>query len=194
MLLEPQQFTTAQYSDNRACYASMVGGRVNDQIVELQNPGLQIMLYSPGEVRELEDGCDYARHFPDGRDIVDYMNECRLGAIGTRWPVRDYWLHFSSTMDHAVIARASDHVMLGLEVTDGQLCIRGGDDLFRWNSRCPDEQVITLDNGVYMVTAIMVPYDGDGPVRIYLHFAPAVMRPDLGYAHVPELFCEAPIY
>ena len=39
----------------------------------------------------------------------------------------------------------------------------------------------------------MVPYTGVGPVRIYLHFAAVVARPDLGFARVPELFCEAPV-
>ena len=170
------------------------GAELNDQIVELRSPGLQILMYSPPAVRQLEDGCDYARNFPDGKDVVDYMNECRICAIGTRWPMRDYWLHFSSTMDHAVIARASDHVLLGLEVTKRQLCVRGGDDLFKWDPKCPDEQLVTLDDGIYMVTAIMVPYDGDGPVRIYLHFASTFARPELGYARVPELFCEAPVF
>lgn len=166
---------------------------MNDQIVELAGPGLQILLFSPGEVRELEDGGDYARHFPDGHDLVDYMNDCRIGAIGTRWPSREYWLHFSSTMDHAVIERASDHIVLGLRVTDKQLCIRGGDDLFRWQKRCPDEQLVTVEDGVYMVTAIMLPYEGEGPVRIYFHLARSVAQPDLGYNRVPELFCEAPV-
>jgi hypothetical protein len=167
---------------------------VNDQIVELNNPGLQILLYSPGTLRLLEDGGDYAAKFPDGKDVVDYINECRIGAVGTRWPRGDYWLHFSSTMDQSVIARASDHARLGVEVTDGQLCVRGGDDLFKWRKRCPDEQLITLDDGVYNVTACMVPFGGDGPVRIYLHFAAAPARPELGYATVPELFCEAPVF
>ena len=166
---------------------------MNDQIVELNRPGLQILLYSPGSLRTLEDGCDYARKFPDGKDIVDYINECRVGAIGTRWPHEDYWLHFSTTMDQSVISRASDHARLGLVVSDGQLCVRGGDDLFSWKPRCPNEQLITMADGVYNVTACMLPYGGEGPVRIYLHFAEAPARPELGYAMVPELFCEAPV-
>ena len=138
---------------------------MNDQIVELSNPGLQILLYSPDELRQLEDGGTYARKFPDGKDVVDYVNECRLGAIGTRWPRHDYWLHFSSTMDQSVIARASDHARLGIVVSKGQLCVRGGDDLFKWQRRCPDEQLITMDDGVYNVTACMLPYGGEGPVH-----------------------------
>jgi hypothetical protein len=145
-------------------------------------------------MRDLEKGRDYARSLPDGRDVIDHMNDCRVGALGTRWPARDYWLHFSSTMDHSVIARASDHVVLGLEVSDGQLCVRGGDDLFAWPGRCPDEQLITLPSGLYMVTAIMLPYEGEGPVRIYLHFADTLARPELGYDRIPELFCEAPVW
>ncbi len=167
---------------------------MNDQIVELNKPGLQILLYSPGSLHELEDGCDYARKFPDGKDLVDYINECRIGAIGTRWPRQDYWLHFSSTMDQGVIARASDHARLGVVVSEGQLCVRGGDDLFKWRPRCPEEQLITIADGVYNVTACMLPFGGDGPVRIYLHFAEAPARPDLGYADVPEFFCEIPVY
>ena len=166
---------------------------MNDQIVELNNPGLQILLYSPDALLELEHGGDYARRFPDGKDVVDYVNECRIGAIGTRWPDADYWLHFSSTMDQSVISKASDHARLGLVVSDGRLCVRGGDDLFKWMPRCPDEQLITMPDGVYNVTACMLPYGGEGPVRIYLHFAEAFARPDLGYADVPELFCEQPV-
>ncbi len=174
-------------------YEICAGGIVNDQVVELNQPGLQILLYSPSALRELEDGCDYGRKFPDGKDLVDYVNECRIGAIGTRWPRQDYWLHFTSTLDQSVIARASDHARLGVVVSEGQLCIRSGDDLFEWQPRCPDEQRITVPDGVYDVTACMLPYAGVGPVRIYLHFAPAHARPELGYANVPELFCEAPV-
>jgi hypothetical protein len=121
------------------------------------------------------------------------MNECRVLAIGTRWPQRDYWLHFSSSMDHAVIARASDHALFGIEVREQRLCVRGGDDLFRWQTSCPDEQLVTIEDGFYMVTAMMLPVDGDEAVRIYLHFAPAAAPPELGYADVPELYCEPPV-
>jgi hypothetical protein len=166
---------------------------VNDQIVELERPGLFILLYSPAILGELEDGRDYGRRFPDGKDLVDYLNECRVGAIGIRWPERAYWLHFSDTLDHSIIARASDHARIGVVVQGKQLCVRGGDDLFRWSGRCSDEQRISLPDGTYEVTACMVPQEGDGPVRIYIHFARAHARPELGYASVPELFCEAPV-
>jgi hypothetical protein len=166
---------------------------MNDQIVELARPGLHLLFFSPALMTELEEGVDYARHFPDGKDLVDYVNECRLGAIGLRWPNRDYWLHFSSTMDHAVIRRASDHVRLGVEVAGGQLCLRAGDDLFSWSARCPDEQLISLDDGIYEITACMTPDEGEGPVRIYFHVAPSGARPDLGYFRVPELFGETPV-
>lgn len=167
---------------------------MNDQIVELPPPGLQILLYSPAQVSELEDGCDYARRFPDGKDLVDYVNECRLGAFGVRWPAREYWLHVSDTMDQSVIARASDHVRFGLEVRGGLMCIRGSDDLFRWTRRCRDEQLVSLADGVYAVTACMIPYDGGGPVRIYIHLAPTPARPDIGFHRVPDLYGESPIY
>ena len=97
-------------------------------------------------------------------------------------------------MDHAVIARASDHALLGVEVREQQLCVRGGDDLFTWKTRCPDEQLVTVENGFYMVTAMMLPVEDDGAVRIYFHFAPAPAAPELGYASIPELFCEAPVW
>ena len=171
-----------------------VGGRVNDQIVELDGPGLSIIMYSPFAAVEMESGCDYARRLPDGRDLVDHMNECRILAMGTRWPERGYWLHFSTTLDHAVIARASDHALFGVEVRDQQLCVRGGDDLHEWRTGCPDEQLVSIEDGFYMVTAMMVPVDEDGPVRIYMHFASSPVPPDLGYSDVPELFCEAPVW
>ncbi len=167
---------------------------MNDQVVELASPGLQILLYSPFVAVELEDGGMYAKHFPDGKDLVDYMNECRFAALAMRWPGRDYWLHFSTTMDHSVIARASDHVRLGIQVADQQLCVRGSDDLHGWRRECPNEQLVTVEDGIYDVTACMVPYNGDGPLRIYLHLAPAVAMPELGYGRVPELFCEAPVF
>jgi hypothetical protein len=169
------------------------GCGLNDQIVELESPGLQIIMYSPFAASEMEDGRDYAARLPDGRDLVDHMNDCRMLAVGTRWPEHGYWLHFSSSLDHAVIARASDHALFGVEVRDQQLCVRAGDDLFRWDPACPNEQLVSIEDGFYMVTAMMLPFDGEGPVRIFLHFAPAVAPPDLGYSTVPELFCEAPI-
>ena len=175
---------------------AVVAGRgedMNDQVVELNSPGLWLLLYSPFAVKELEEGGDYRRRFPDGRDLVDYVNACRFGAIALRFPTQDHWLHLSATMDQSVIARASDHVRLGVEVWDHQLCVRGGDDLFSWQRACPDEQLITLDNGLYNVTACMVPHDGAGPVRIYLHFASTFALPELGYHRVPQLYCETPV-
>jgi hypothetical protein len=168
-------------------------GGMNDQVVEIGSPGLHILLYSPHALSELEAGGDYGRHFPDGADLVDYINACKMGAIGIRWPAREYWLHFSATMDHSVIARASDHVRMGVTVSGQVLCVRASDDLFKWSTECPNEQLITLEDGVYEVTACMVPYDGEGPVRIYLHFAPTPARPELGYDRVPELFGEPPV-
>ncbi len=165
---------------------------LNDQIVELQRPGLQIVLYSPPALADLEDGKSYAVRFPDGSDLVDKTNCGAIAAIGLRWPARDYWLHFSDSMDHRVVARASDHVRLGVSVSKRQLCVRGGDDLFSWKRRCPDDQLVTVADGLYEVTACMVPGGDDGPVRIYLHFAEVLALPDLGYDVVPELFCESP--
>jgi hypothetical protein len=165
---------------------------MNDQVVELSSPGITLLFYSPSVVRDLKKGRDYMRCFPDGKDTVDYLNECRMGIVGVRWPAQQYWLHFSSTLDHSVIARASDHVRLGLEVSDQQIHVRGGDDLVRWEPRCPNDSVISVPNGIYEVTACMVPFDPevDGPVQIYFHFVKALARPELGYADVPELFCD----
>jgi hypothetical protein len=166
---------------------------MNDQIVELSNPGLMILFHSPSAARQMEEGGDYRTHFPDGRDIVDQLNAGRFGAFGTRFPDADYWLHFSSTMDHSVIARASDHVMFGLEGDADQLCVRAGDDLFSWRGQCPGEQLISIESGVYAVTACMLPVGGDGPIRIYMHFAHTFAKPELGYDRVPELYCESPV-
>jgi hypothetical protein len=164
---------------------------VNDQIVELCQPGFQLILYSPQVAALLEDGGNYGVRFPDGHDLIDYVNESRFAAIGTRWPTRDHWLHFSATMDHAVIQNATDHVRVGVEVGQGQLCVRGSDDLFQWTTRCPGEQIVSLDNGCYEVTACMVLDDEAELVRIYLHFAHVPARPELGYDRVPELYGES---
>lgn len=174
-----------------AAEGQTAGPGMNDQIVELANPGIHILLFSPALV-DLEEGADYARRFPDGKDLVDYVNECRLAAIGVRWPRAEYWLHFSSTMDHSVIRRASDHVRLGIEIVGGQLGVRAGDDLFRWSRRTPEEQLITLEDGFYEVTACMMP-EQDGALRIYVHLARCPARPELGYQHVPELYGESPV-
>lgn len=167
---------------------------MNDQIVELSSPGLSILVYSPAALDDLKPGRNYVPWLPDGRDVVDHVNDCRLAAFGVRWPTLDYWLHFSSTLDHGVIARASDHVRMGIEVTGGQLCVRGGDDLFKWTTGCPRDQLVSIADGSYEVTACMVPYDGSGFVQIYLHFARTRAKPDMGYAKLPELYCEAPVY
>ncbi len=167
---------------------------MNDQIVELSEPGLQLILYSPQAATLLEEGGNYGQRFPDGCDMVDYVNASRFAAIGTRWPSRHHWLHFSSTMDHAVIQRASDHVRLGVEVTQGQLCVRGSDDLFSWTTRCPGEQIVSIADGYYALTACVVLDDMAETVRIYLHFAAALAKPDLGYDRVPELYGESPAW
>jgi hypothetical protein len=165
---------------------------MSDQVVELRQPGMHILLYAPFAALEMREGGDYAATLPDGRDLVDHVNDCSIGVLSTRFPDAHHWLHFSASMDHGVISRASDHLRLGVEVRDGQLCVRGGDDLFRWRPKCPDEQIVSLEDGFYEVTACMVPYAGEGPVRIYLHFARAAAKPELGYHRLPELYCDVP--
>jgi hypothetical protein len=174
---------------------------LNDQIVELKSPGLGILLYAPEALAELVPGSDYSVRFPDDKDLVDYVNECRIGAFGTRWPTRDYWLHVSASFNERVIARAQDHVRFGVAVSGGQLCVRGTDDLFAWRARCPEEQIVTLPDGIYAVTACIVSHETMttsrkkriDPVRIYLHFARATATPDLGYFEVPVLRGEPPV-
>jgi len=155
---------------------------------------LIVLFHSPAALGELEEGGDYRARFPDGRDLVDYVNQGRLGAIALRWPEAAHWLRFSCTADREVIARASDHVLLSVEVSGGELCVRGADDLFCWRRGCPDDRVVRMANGIYAVTACMALYSGSGPVRIFLHFAPTAAKPDLGYSSVPELFGEAPVH
>lgn len=166
---------------------------MNDQIVELDAPGLQLFMYAPRALGGLEDGRNYAAKFPDGRDLVDYVNESRVAALSTRWPQRSHLLHFSSTFDNSIISRASDHVVLGISVQGSCLYVRGGDDLYNWKNSCPGEQLISVDDGSYSVTACMLPLADDGLVRIYFHFVRVPARAELGYARLPELYATAPV-
>ncbi len=165
---------------------------LNDQVAELRAPGLMLLLYSPAAADALRLKKNYARCFPDGRALVDKVNDGEFAACGVRWAAADYLLHFSATLDHAVIARASDHVRLGLRVTSSTVCVRGGDDLFDW-SECPHDQRLRVADGLYEVTACMLQPARDLAVRIYFHFAPVAALPDLGYLEVPELYGEAPV-
>jgi hypothetical protein len=158
IVVDIQHETTSSHS-GKASRRRRVPAELNDQIVELKSPGLCILLYAPSALDALQAGTDYSTRFPDDKDIVDYMNECRVGAFGTRWPTRDYWLHLSASFNERVIARARDHVRFGVAVTGGQLCVRGSDDLFKWNKRCPDEQIVTVPDGVYEVTACIVSHE-----------------------------------
>ncbi len=124
-------------------------GTMNDQIVELDAPGLQLILYAPQALANLDQGGNYGARFPDGCDLVDYVNRCRIAALATRFPQSPHLLHFSSTFDNNVIARASDHLILGLNIIGNCLCVRSGDDLFDWRQSCPDEQRVSLAAGNY---------------------------------------------
>lgn len=93
-----------------------------------------------------------------------------------------------------MISRASDHVRLGLQIGGGQLCVRGGDDLFSWKCRCPGEQLVSLEDGLYEVTACLLPFEEVGPARIFLHLAAVPALRELGYERVPELFCDPPVW
>ncbi|MSP24582.1 MAG: hypothetical protein EXR75_05340 [Myxococcales bacterium] len=170
--------------------AKRVRQALNDQVAELQAPGLMVLLYAPPAASDLRDGKSYATFFPDGHDLVDKLNSGEFAAVGVRWPRADYLLAFSATLDRTVIARASDHVRLGMRVTGNTVCVRGSDDLFCW-SDCPHEQRIRVADGLYEVTACMVPSPEHSLVRIFFHFALVAALPDLGYMSVPELFGEA---
>lgn len=165
----------------------------NEQIVELDAPGLSILLYSPSALSELRPRQSYVPFLPDGRDLVDHVNECRVAAFGVRWAELRYAVHFAASLDRSVIARSSDHIRLGIHIAEGQLCVRGGEDLFDWRPACPSEQIVSIADGLYEVTLCMVPYDASGRVEIFTCFAPALAPPDLGYADLPELYCEPPV-
>lgn len=79
---------------------------------------------------------------------------------------------FSGAMDHSVIVSATDHVMFGVEVTGQQLCVRGSDDLFGWKKACPGEQILSVDDGFYNVTACIVSQFDDDRVTLSLMSRP----------------------
>ena len=166
---------------------------MNEQIVELDAPGLSVLLYSPTALADCRKGHCYVPWLPDGRDLVDHVNDCGLAAFGVRWAELRYFMHFSASLDHSVIARSSDHIRMGIRIEGGQLWVRGGEDLFRWDPSCPNEQIVSIADGLYDITACMVPYDASGYVEIFIGFASALAPPELGYAELPELFCEAPV-
>jgi hypothetical protein len=166
---------------------------MNEQIVELDAPGLSILLHSPESLSDCRKGKCYVPWLPDGRDLVDHVNDCGLAAFGVRWAELRYFMHFSAGLDRGVIARASDHIRLGIRIVGGQLHVRGGEDLFRWDPSCPQEQIVSIADGLYDVTACMLPYDESGYVEIFVGFAPNLALPELGYAELPELYCEAPV-
>lgn len=151
-----------------------------------------IVLYSDGAVKGIEEGYDYfeneyslpeqvAAHVKKG-DIVGFCT----GSGG------DYTLKFRSGYPTEEIDEQYPlQIRLAINVEGDRIYIKDLFGLMDWNSYCPEEQQVEIEEGIYHITLCTIqPKSGiwgdDQTIYVYLNRLDEM--PQLSWPGVPELF------
>lgn len=137
------------------------------------------------------DGEDYlASNFWQPEKVAEHVNACQLSAFCTGSPGRFHLILTDGIYPEDVIRNAMAKIRLGIEVRDQTLCFRDLYDLMEWKSECPPDQVISIPNGFYLLTAYTeLPESGilGDNQTITIHFQYVQSRPTLVWHRVPDL-------
>lgn len=153
--------------------------------------GLGIIFYSPFSAVSISEGEDFLeKSFSDPDMVEKQAIEGRIVGVSTGTPGRFFLEIYRGYPDDADVEGYDFKLRLGVEVRNRTLCIRDLFDLLKWESRCPVEQVIELDDGFYHITLLSnEPPSGilgeDQVIKVYLQQLPEMPR--LRYNGVPTL-------
>lgn len=153
-----------------------------------------IVFYSDGAVKNIEEGEDFfeneyakpdqvARHIKKG-DIVGFCT----GGGG------DYILKFREGYPTDEIDEQYPiSIRLAIVIDGGRLCMIDLFWLSDWDSECPEDQQIKLEDGIYHITLNTKPpeseiYGDDQEIYVYLNKVDEM--PKLMWQGVPQLFKE----
>lgn len=162
--------------------------------INLSIDGMGIVFYSDGAVKNIAEGEDFfeneysdpdkvAKHIKKG-DIVGFCT----GSSG------DYILKFRDGYPSDEIDEQYPiSIRLAIVIDGGRLCMIDLFWLMEWDSECPEDQQIELENGIYHITLnTKLPesgiYGDDQEIYVYLNKVDEM--PELMWQGVPQLFKE----
>ncbi|MHC1686058.1 MAG: hypothetical protein AB6733_24540 [Clostridiaceae bacterium] len=162
--------------------------------INLEIDGMGIIFYSDGAVENIKEGENFLRKEYENPDQVakhirkgDIVGFC-TGSGG------DYILKFRDGYPSEEIdERYPISIRLGIVIDGGRLCIKDLFELIDWDSYCPKEQQIQLEDGAYHITLnTRRPKSGiyGDYQEIYVFLNKLDKMPKLMWEGVPQLFEE----
>jgi hypothetical protein len=161
------------------------------QSFSLDVAGLGIVFFSPFAVAAIAEGEDFlAKRYMLPADVANHVNACTISAFCTGSPGIYTVRVENGRPSNEAVAAAQFSLRLGLEVRGGSVHFRDLYDLMNWTRVTPASQVVSLDDGFYLVTVLSsLPTSGlvgDEQI-IELHFELVSAKPQLQWTGVPQL-------
>lgn len=128
---------------------------VEGKLVKLEISGVGIIFHSPKSTSHIEEGEDYlTSHYSTEEQVQSHIQEGSIVGFGTSSP-GIYTIHFHDGYPSEDAVRNSDFKLrLGLSCVGGMICVRDLYELLDWQTDCPRDQTVELDDGYYHVTLI----------------------------------------
>lgn len=160
--------------------------------IELPLDGMGIVFYSDGAVKDIKEGCNYFQNeYSEPEQVAEHVKKGDIVGFCTG-SGGDYTLKFRSGYPTEEVDELYPlQIRLAIDVEGNRICIKDLFWLMDWDSYCPEEQQVEIENGIYHVTLCTVkPESGiwgdDQTIYVYLNRLNEM--PQLAWEGVPMLF------
>lgn len=156
--------------------------------------GMGFVVYSPFAVKKIPAGEDFlSKSLWNPEDVKKHVESCQIVPFCTGSP-GNYIMNCYEGLPNKEYLQDFAHVLqLGIIVKNDTVCVRDLFDFMKWDPTCPEEQVIHLPSGYYVMTICTVTPEsgitGDHQL-IEIHFYPISYFPATKSNGVP-LLCDA---
>jgi hypothetical protein len=124
-----------------------------DKKIELQVSGLGIVLYSPSSAGSIPKGFNFLSNgYKTVEQVQAHIQKGTIIGFGTGSP-GIYVLEFHAGYPLEEYVQSCEFKLrLGLKCIEGQVCVRDLYDLLEWDPVCPEQQILSLEEGYYHLT------------------------------------------
>ena len=174
----------------------MIGREICDVLhqVNLMVDGLGIAFFSAKKMAYVKSNSDFfEEEFDRPADIANHINKGDITAFctGSGGDFNMYFFLGQPTED--ILEEFPISVRLALEVQGGSVQFCDVYWLMKWDTDFPKEQIISLEDGYYEMTACTrLPESGfwGEDQTIYIYFQKVAQMPQLDYKGIPDLFID----
>lgn len=174
----------------------MIGREICDVLhqVNLMVDGLGIAFFSAKKMAYVKSNSDFfEEEFDRPADIANHINKGDITAFctGSGGDFNMYFFLGQPTED--ILEEFPVSVRLALEVQGGSVQFCDVYWLMKWDTDFPKEQIISLEDGYYEMTACTrLPESGfwGEDQTIYIYFQKVAQMPQLDYKGIPDLFVD----